>query len=708
MIITDDKQEVSIEGAQSVSTFKIKASSKAFQILSASLYSNKLGSMIRELSTNAYDAHVMNNKQDVPFHITLPNSLEPTFNIRDFGPGISPEDIVNVYTVIFESTKTNSNDMVGCLGLGSKSPFGIADSFTVTSYYNNKKTIYSAFLDSERIPCIAKFAEFDTDEPTGLEIEIAINANDFKVFNREVNSQLKYFTVKPLVFGNEDFSWNLDEEYLYQGTNWKMVKSGNYGARVVQGQISYPISPKDMGAIFENAPDTIKEILYRPILFTVNIGDVNIAPSREALTYDLNTCNNIIKYAQVILDELPEIVSQTIQSAPFEYQARLIYDTIAQDFKRGYYSRNILSTFLESTGKILWHDIDVSSVELQVDQYELIGVTSFTRGYNHRYQKQVWSPYKTYDYILGKYSDDDSTWNFTVTPLNELKYIIVYSTDKSVEARTKQFANDHKIRKVYLITTDKTIDELAPKWGLLPEHFMLASDLPKVRREPREKSDEKTIFVQEFNKNHWTKNDAWTTITVDTLKDLKGFYVNLDNRTISDSDGKIYDDLKSIVSGAADLKLLDPNAKIYGLRKQNQSRPHKLKCLFTYIKKQSKKISVGIKYDFGDHNEVFNKLTSQSEYLSRLLELIPVDSPIKNMIDIAMNHKTKFGYDASKLIRYLHLTDKTIDVSSYGEMIDHNYNIIPQLGYYMNPKIVASYITQIDALIELKNILPRC
>ena len=215
MIITDEKQQVLVAGAQSVDAFTIKASAKAFQILSSNLYSNPLGSMIRELSTNAYDAHVMVGKADEPFHLTLPNSLEPSFKIRDFGPGLSHNDIMNIYTTFFESTKTNSNDMVGCLGLGSKSPFGVSDSFTVTSFFQGEKTIYSAFLNEDRIPSIALFHKEPTDEPNGLEIEVAINANDFRVFTREVNNQLKYFKTKPLVFGNSNFEWNVDEEYLY-------------------------------------------------------------------------------------------------------------------------------------------------------------------------------------------------------------------------------------------------------------------------------------------------------------------------------------------------------------------------------------------------------------------------------------------------------------------------------------------------------------
>ena len=38
--------------------FNIKRTSKAFQILSSGLYSNKILAIVRELSCNAWDAHV--------------------------------------------------------------------------------------------------------------------------------------------------------------------------------------------------------------------------------------------------------------------------------------------------------------------------------------------------------------------------------------------------------------------------------------------------------------------------------------------------------------------------------------------------------------------------------------------------------------------------------------------------------------------------
>lgn len=119
--------------------FKIKTSSRAFQILSSGLYANKIRAIIRELSCNAIDSHVAAGKLDTPFEIHLPNSLDPYFSIRDFGTGLNRDQVNNIYTTYFESTKTNSNDYIGALGLGSKSPFSYTNNFTVTAIKDGKK-----------------------------------------------------------------------------------------------------------------------------------------------------------------------------------------------------------------------------------------------------------------------------------------------------------------------------------------------------------------------------------------------------------------------------------------------------------------------------------------------------------------------------------------------------------------------------------------
>ena len=176
MILNNAPQnEAVLSTVGEIGEFRIRNSAKAFNILSSGLYANKIKAIIRELSCNAVDSHVAAGKGDVPFEVHLPNALEPHFSIRDFGTGLSHDQVTNIYTTYFESTKTASNDFIGALGLGSKSPFSYTDNFTVTAIKDGRKGIYSAFINGEGVPSIALMMEEQTDEPAGVEIKFSVN-----------------------------------------------------------------------------------------------------------------------------------------------------------------------------------------------------------------------------------------------------------------------------------------------------------------------------------------------------------------------------------------------------------------------------------------------------------------------------------------------------------------------------------------------------
>ncbi len=706
MIITDEKQQVLVAGAQSVDAFTIKASAKAFQILSSNLYSNPLGSMIRELSTNAYDAHVMVGKADEPFHLTLPSVLEPSFKIRDFGPGLSHNDVMDIYTTFFESTKTNSNDMVGCLGLGSKSPFGVSDSFTVTSFFQGEKTIYSAFLNEDRIPSIALFHKEPTDEPNGLEIEVAINADDFRVFNREVNYQLKYFKTKPVVFGNSNFEWNVEEEYLYSGSNWKMVKGGG-SPRVVQGQIQYPINVRNMGKEFDDAPDVVRELLNKSVLFEVNIGDVNIAPSREALSYDAKTNQNIIKAAEKILEELPVQIAEAIQSTPSEYLARLQYAEIMNDLCLiGSYRQQALVNYLMESGKITWNGIDVSSKNINIDKADLTQAVTFYRNYNGKYSKTILKVYRS----RGKPDTEPETWNFEIGSLNSTLWIYATPDDKGIELRAKKWANDHfkQSCSIHVITSSLSLDVLTSKFGLMTSDWVKAADLPKIIKARKDSAD-KTIYVKKFNgnSNSWYKSRKWVTIKVDNLSKLSGYFVALDRHKVLDN-GTYVDDFDAIVSGAIQLGFLDGSKNIYGLGTQNLKRSHGLIDLFDHIREGSKDGKVA-RLDFGENETIINKLKTDWKELQTMQQLIDVSSPIRVIIDALLdNKKITSSSDVTKTIRYLGLHPAVVNLSKEAALVEELYPMIGLVvSYYFKAEPLASYVAQVDALMTLKNMLPR-
>src|SRR6185436_16663438 len=109
MKLQQDVLEVTRSGDFKERGFTIAGNAKAFDILSSKIYTDIPLAIVRELSTNASDSHTDAGCPELPFDVHLPNSLEPWFTIRDYGTGLSPENVENVYTTYFKSTRSNSD-----------------------------------------------------------------------------------------------------------------------------------------------------------------------------------------------------------------------------------------------------------------------------------------------------------------------------------------------------------------------------------------------------------------------------------------------------------------------------------------------------------------------------------------------------------------------------------------------------------------------
>ena len=320
MITATKTNTIQRKGVQSEGKFQIKATGKAFRILSDGLYSDKIKAIMRELSCNAYDAHVDADNLDTPFEIHLPNKLEPTFKIRDYGVGLSHHDVVNVYTTYFESTKTESNDYIGCLGLGSKSPFSYVDNFSIVSYLNGKQRIYNAFLNEEETPTIALLSESDTKEPNGLEVSFPVQGNDSYRFEETANSVFTYFKLKPKFKGAKIDIAKVD--YMLEGSNWGVRKSQYAGsAQAVMGNIAYKLS--DFSGDLDNV-DVRTLIRNVPIDIFFNIGDLEVAASRENLSYNKRTVANIEKVLSKVVEEIRVKANGKIDSCKTLWDAKVL------------------------------------------------------------------------------------------------------------------------------------------------------------------------------------------------------------------------------------------------------------------------------------------------------------------------------------------------------------------------------------------------
>ena len=263
--------------------FGIIANDKMFSILSDKIYSDKIKAPIRELATNAYDAHVAAGRGDIPFEVHLPCTAEPYFYVRDFGEGLDSKQIEELYTTYGWSDKSTSNKYVGCMGLGSKSPFAYTDAFELVSIKNQVKYIYRCYME-QGIPHVMKFEEYNSDEPSGLLVKFNVKAENYYDFvNKSVEVYRWFDTIPKFVGAKNDIEINPK----YNKIDGVIVDCPSASGGVVMGNVyyrgwdfldNYIYNKKIDDAQFKK----IHSNIHRLIL-CADIGDFDISVSRESI-----------------------------------------------------------------------------------------------------------------------------------------------------------------------------------------------------------------------------------------------------------------------------------------------------------------------------------------------------------------------------------------------------------------------------------------
>lgn len=140
--------------------------------LSVDLYKDAQLAVIREYSTNARDSHIEAGCPERPIELTMPSSLAPTLRIRDYGIGLSAQDIEDIYSKYGLSTKHHTNDLNGVLGLGCKSGLAYSNQFSLVGVKDGVMTQVAITRDSQGRGVMTIVAETETDEPNGVEVVV--------------------------------------------------------------------------------------------------------------------------------------------------------------------------------------------------------------------------------------------------------------------------------------------------------------------------------------------------------------------------------------------------------------------------------------------------------------------------------------------------------------------------------------------------------
>lgn len=266
-----------IEGDVARMTIDDQAMAHIMSILT-NMYSDVETAVLREYATNAYDSHVEAGTKR-PIEVQLPTSLSPYLKIRDFGTGLSVEDIHSMYSRYGASSKRDTNSQTGMLGIGSKSALSYANQFTLTSVKDGVALTAVVSRDEDGGGSMTIPNTSTTAEPNGTEITIPVTrSHDFTL---KANRLFQYWPKGSVLVNGAAPEHILDGDVIEIASGIYYTSFGNDGDVVVQGNVPYP---HDFGEdIFGRYRGRGRIIAFVPI------GTVMFTPSRESLHYTRST-----------------------------------------------------------------------------------------------------------------------------------------------------------------------------------------------------------------------------------------------------------------------------------------------------------------------------------------------------------------------------------------------------------------------------------
>lgn len=282
MIPQKSNHNVTAIGVKASGEFGISKANEAFvlQILRSQIYTDKLLAVIREYSTNAWDANRVAEREDIPIEVSLPSEDDPTLRITDCGPGLSQHDVFEIFAKYGASTKRADNNAVGMLGIGSKAAFCYTDSFFIISRHDGVESTYVAALDKSEKGIINLLRESPC-EGSGLTIQITVNPGDCDTFLAKAQGLYPHFNPQPKVTRDGNA---VTMQPAFPGSskfpNGSVLPTSRDGSRWVgvMGCVPYRIDLNQ----FSNLPKCVHRLSG---MLNFDIGDVQMSASREELEY---------------------------------------------------------------------------------------------------------------------------------------------------------------------------------------------------------------------------------------------------------------------------------------------------------------------------------------------------------------------------------------------------------------------------------------
>lgn len=435
----------------------------------AELYSDISTAIIREYSTNAYDANVMAGHRD-PIEVTLPSVFgDKYFIVKDTGVGMNKQIFKEIYTQFGISDKRDLKDANGLMGYGSKSGVAYTNQFSVTSVRDGIRTEGVVIRKDDWSIVLKVVREVVTDEPNGTVIKIPVH--NVEEFNHKAMEFYKFWLPGRVLVNGAPIEHSVGKKIadnLYYSANWNT-------SYVVMANVPYRIN--NPAALFYNSKlNAMNFVAYVDDLTTVDGAQpVEFTPSREDL-----------KYTQRTKDTLQAIIHQ--------FEKDLIAKAKAEIAKA--------TTHAEAWAA--WHEWTTALGSQLFDRLEFKG-DKFTPDFSvsgHRYEI---NGYRGSAYAISKWHVESMPRTLMVT-----EFGITMSSNAKRQAREYAKLQGWDIK--YVVFTPKAESDIDCPW-ISRDQFVTWDDLKAaLPKQPRK------AVVNSNNPNAGRVTGSWDYHTRDESK----------------------------------------------------------------------------------------------------------------------------------------------------------------------------------------------
>lgn len=454
--------------------FSLENPSMIFEILRSKIYSNPILAVVREYCCNALDAHREAGKPDFPIEVSLPTSSDLFFKVKDFGLGISPDRMENVFIKYTASTKRNDNNAIGGFGLGAKVGFAVSDSFNAITIFNGIKYNYMFYIDTGGVGKAILLSQESTSDSSGTEIIVPVKVDKCSDYTEALKLTAKHWKTKPITNAVVHYP---KISIVYAANNFAFSDSHNTGngptLRIVVDCIEYKLPISYFAESIGSFPRPSKDlILY------FNVGDLSLSVSRESIhlnpeneTRLKNACIDANNY--LLTDFNNQISSASSFDEAVEKWSKL---------------KNIIGN-IESVANFFWQNVKVLN-EIKLP-YHTKSLHHNSNGYYSKYY----------------------TINASVFQFNKKKQTIIIYNDLELD-------DSFKINRLSKLIDQKPNHNILflknpSKESLLTEFPQLkfcdlqpVSNFIKVRKKPEEKEREslKNLVLMKLINNSWCRS----------------------------------------------------------------------------------------------------------------------------------------------------------------------------------------------------------